>query len=180
MSYLSKYFQLENGPPTELSMDNLRRALESYQPSENIFTKDYSESTFKADPINADAGLGTGTFEHEVSNAPEESGQMFNTQRCLWVDKLSNKICGDPVPAGLKAILDHLNRKHGVRGGEKEEVVCRWASDSGGVCGEQFQRRNVPRHMGAHLCLRYPCQHCSKDFARSDLLRDHVREKHPV
>jgi len=177
MLHFDKEYKFEEGPPTDLSWDKFQRVRESYQPSKSILAQGY---TSNADTVNDDAGLGTGTFEHEMSNAPEESGQTSNTQRCLWVDKLSNKICGDPVPAGSRAILDHLNRKHGVRGGEKKEVVCRWASDSGGVCGEQFQRRNVPRHTRAHLHLQYNCDNCPKVYARADLLSKHVREKHPV
>ena len=177
MCHFSKYFQLENGPLTELSMDDLHRALESYQPS----TRDYSESTFKVDPVNADANLGVGTSEHQISNAPEESGQMSNMLRCPWLvkDETTKKICGNIVPAEIRAILDHLSSEHDVRGGEKRLIVCGWATDSG-VCGRSFQRRHAKRHVESHLGLRYLCQHCSKKFARADLLRDHVRNEHQV
>ena len=134
-----------------------------------------------ADTVNADANLGVGTSEHQISNAPEESGQMSNTLGCPWVDtdKTTKQICGNPVPAEIRAILDHLSSEHDVRGEEKKVIVCGWATDSG-VCGRSFQRRHAKRHMESHLHLRYPCDYCSKDFSRADLLTEHVRDKHQV
>ncbi|KAG0703331.1 hypothetical protein DFH29DRAFT_450764 [Suillus ampliporus] len=111
---------------------------------------------------------------------PAESGAPEDT-RCRWVDKETNQRCNEPVPAGLKPMLLHLNKVHGVRGGEKTPIECRWAvlySDCESACGTELQRRGIPRHIAKHLGLRSPCELCDKDFARADLLRDHIRKDH--
>ncbi|OAX38517.1 hypothetical protein K503DRAFT_770420 [Rhizopogon vinicolor AM-OR11-026] len=80
-------------------------------------------------------------------------------------------------------MLSHLNKEHGVCGPEKDGVECQWAifhSGSRQVCGKEFQRRNTPRHIAAHLHLRAFCPYCDKDFSRPDQLADHVCDERQV
>ncbi|KAG1740834.1 uncharacterized protein EDB91DRAFT_1248222 [Suillus paluster] len=103
---------------------------------------------------------------------PAESGVPKDVP-CLWVNKKTNQTCCKLVPAGRESMLLHLNTVHSVRGPEKLEIECRWAA-----CGAKFQRRNIPRHIAKHLGFRSSCKLCSKDFARQDLLKDHIDKDH--
>lgn len=173
-------------PPTEIPEVDLFQTYEGYWISEKKFAEEFGHYfTSVADPANEEGSSGIeGTSESRLSNAPEESGGLH---LCLWVDQLTKQICCNPVPAGIKLMLSHLNVEHDVRGSEKDPVVCQWAvfpsgSRAGGVCGKKFQRRNTRRHIAAHMSLRAFCTYpgCSKDFARSDLVAEHLRNEHKV
>jgi hypothetical protein len=97
------------------------------------------------------------------------------------MDEITNQRCPQFVLAGEKAMLSHLNTAHGVSGSEKAPMVCRWAvlrSGNESACGDEFQRRTVPRHIRKHLGLRCICDLCDKSYARSDQLKSHRRKDH--
>ncbi|OJA20836.1 hypothetical protein AZE42_02499 [Rhizopogon vesiculosus] len=176
--YFDKIFVHGNSPL------DLFQASEAYENEEARLVQAFVDYfTSIADPANGEAGSGIeSTSAPRLSETPKDSALIHGTQpcRCLWVDQCTKQICHESVPT-KKAMLSHLNKKHGVRGSEKDEVECQWAifySGSCQVCGNKFQRRNTPRHIAAHLDLRAFCPYCDKDFSRPDQLVVHVRDEH--
>lgn len=124
----------------------------------------------------------SGTEDHpELSQDDMENGVPDDKQRCGWIDEMTNRKCFEVVPAGLRPMLLHLNMAHDVCGSETIKKECKWAvlrSGHESACGVPSQRRNMPRHIAKHLGLRWTCKLCSKNFARSDLLKIHERNSH--
>lgn len=114
---------------------------------------------------------------------PTEIGVPDDAQECGWMNDATHEVCSELVPAGRPPMLLHLNTAHDIRGPETTEVECMWVVLKSGYklpCGKKFQRRNIPRHIGTHLGLRFPCEQCEKSFTRSDSLRNHERDNHMV
>lgn len=114
---------------------------------------------------------------------PTEIGVPDDAQECGWMNEATHEVCSELVPAGRPPMLLHLNTAHDIRGPETTEVECMWVVLKSGYklpCGKKFQRRNIPRHIGTHLGLRFPCEQCEKSFTRSDSLRSHERDNHMV
>ncbi|KAG2153386.1 hypothetical protein DEU56DRAFT_483192 [Suillus clintonianus] len=128
--------------------------------------------------------VSSGAEDHpEPSQPPDDPVENVpdDMQRCHWMNEATHQKCPALVSKGLKSMLSHLNRAHGVSGSEKIQKECKWAvlrSGSESACGTTFQRRNIPRHVAKHLGLRWLCKLCGKSFARSDLLKPHVRKDH--
>ncbi|KIK43956.1 hypothetical protein CY34DRAFT_803188 [Suillus luteus UH-Slu-Lm8-n1] len=155
----------EPEPPEDLEVD-LLQALEEYLARHPPNEASSSAEDNPAEPSQDDS---------------MEIGVPDDTQRCGWMDEITNQRCPQFVLAGLKAMLLHLNTAHNVSGSEKAPKECRWAVLRPGyesACGATFQRRNVPRHIAKHLGLRWICNLCDKSFARSDLLKSHRRKDH--
>ncbi|OJA20842.1 hypothetical protein AZE42_02505 [Rhizopogon vesiculosus] len=184
--YFDKRFVHGSDPPYEISEVDFFQAIEAYENEEAQLAQAFVDYFSITDPVSDETGSGIeGTSAPRLSEAPKESTLIHDTQpcRCLWVDQRIKQICHESIPTGKKAMLSHLNKKHGVCGSEKDEVECQWAvfhSGSYQVCGRKFQRRGTPRHIAAHLHLRAFCPYCDKNFSRSDQLAEHVRDKHQV
>lgn len=136
---------------------------------------------YLADHLPHEASSGAGDYPEPSQDDPMEIDVPHDTQQCGWVDEVTHRKCPAFVPAGLQPMLSHLNTAHKVCGSEKESKECRWAVLGSGyesACGATSQRRNMPRHIAKHLGLRWTCNLCDKNFARSDLLKYHARKDH--
>ncbi|KAF8842597.1 hypothetical protein BDN67DRAFT_965479 [Paxillus ammoniavirescens] len=96
--------------------------------------------------------------ESAPSTAP--AGQLT----CEWVGNFG--ICGSTLSQDPKIACLHLRDGHGIRGAEKESVICCWY----GCYAAPMQRGSLIRHiLSVHLrTLQWTCPLCGKTFTRKD------------